>query len=193
MSTTCRTIPISRPTLGEEEAAAAREAILSGLGDAGPAGGGVRGGVRRLRRRAARLRRLQLHDRAAPGAARAGRRAGRRGHHGQPFVHRHRQRGPLLRRRCRCSWTSTRGPTTWTRRLVEAAITPRTKAILPVHQIGSALRPGGDPGRRRTARAAGRRGRGLRDRQRDPRGRPAGSGSAGRTATSPASRSTRAR
>ena len=85
------------------------------LGDAGPAGQGIRGGVRRLRRCPPRLRRLQLHDGAAPGAARPGRRAGRRGDHGQPFVHRHGQRGPLLRGACRSSWTSTRAPTTSTR------------------------------------------------------------------------------
>ena len=59
------------------------------LGDARPAGRRLRGGVRRSWPARPRLRRLQLHDGAAPRAARRRRRARRRGHHGQPLLHRH--------------------------------------------------------------------------------------------------------
>ena len=57
---------------------------------------------------------------------------------------------------------------------IEAAITPRTQAIMPVHQIGlpcdmAAILQVAAP-----ARPAGRRGRGLRDRQRGPVRRPVG-------------------
>ena len=69
------------------------------LGDAGAGSRRLRARIRRAGRRAARLRRFQLHDGAASGAEGRRRRAGRRGDHGQPFVHRHGQRHPLLRRR----------------------------------------------------------------------------------------------
>ena len=92
-------IPVMRPLLGEEEAAAAADAVRSGLGRAGSAGG-----------RASRWRspacvgaghgvavsscttglHLMLH--------RARRRAGRRGRRAVVLVHRHRERGALLRR-----------------------------------------------------------------------------------------------
>ena len=183
----------ANPLMDEREADAAAPRHPLRLDHAGPGGRGVRAGVRRVRRRAARLRRVELHDRAAPGAARGRRRAGRRGHHGQPLVHRHRQRHPLLRRHAgvrrhrpahlqhrpgrdrggdhaatrapSCACTRWACPATW-RRIVA---------------IGARARPAGDRGRR------------LRHRQRDPMATANGSGSAGRTATSPASRSTRAR
>ena len=78
--------------------------------------------------------------------------------------------------------------------LIEAAITPRTQAILCVHQIGHAVRP-----RARSSRSAGAHGLPVIEDAACAIGseilleRRAGSGSAGRTATSPASRSTRAR
>ena len=98
MSTCLRKIPIARPDprRGRSRRRAASDPLR--LGDPGAGGGRVRGGVRGLRRGSPRLRGLELHHRAAPGAARPGRRAGRRGDHGQPFLHRDGQRGPLLRR-----------------------------------------------------------------------------------------------
>ena len=46
-------------------------------------------------------------------------------------------------------------------RLIEAAITPRTKAIVPVHYAGVAVRDGRDHGHRAAPRPAGDRGRGA--------------------------------
>ena len=157
-----RRAAVARRTRGR--GGAARHPL--GLGHAGPRGRGLRARVRGGRRRAARLRGLQLHDGAAPGAAGAGRGARRRGGDGEPFVHRHRERRPLLRRaagvrgrraghlqhrsrtgsrrrsrtapRRSCSCTSWACPATW-----------------PVRRAGRAARRGRD------------RGRGLRDRQRD--------------------------
>ncbi len=77
--------------------------------------------------------------------------------------------------------------------LIEAAITARTKAILCVHQIGMPCDLARDRRDRPAPRPAGDRGRGLRHRQRDPAGTGGGRRSASRTATSPASRSIRAR
>ena len=163
------------------------------LGDAGARGRGVRARVRRRRRRAARLRRLELHDRAAPGAARRRRRARRRGRHRQPLVHRHRQRHPLLRRHAGVRRRRRPTPSTSIRRCVEAAISPiARRRILVVHQLGMPCDLAPILAIAAAPRPAGDRGRGLRHRQRDPLGRTSGSASAGRTATSPASRSTRA-
>ena len=75
---------------------------------------------------------------------------------------------------------------------VDAAISPRHEGDPGRASARDAVRPRRDRCRSRAARPAGDRGRGLRHRQRDPAGRASGSGSAGRTATSPASRSTRA-
>ena len=75
---------------------------------------------------------------------------------------------------------------------IEEVVTPRTRAILCVHQIGMPCELEAILERGATPPAPGRRGRGLRRGQRDPLERRAGSASAGRTATSPASRSTRA-
>ena len=68
------------------------------LGHSGTGGGGVRARVRRIRRRPSRLRGVELHDGAAPGAAGGRRWRRRRGHHGQLLVHRHGERGSLLQR-----------------------------------------------------------------------------------------------
>ena len=109
-------IPIAKPVARRGGARGGAPAAPLGLGHAGAGGRGVRARVRRVRRRAARLRGLELHDRAAPGAARRRRRAGRRGHHRQPLVHRHRQRDPLLRRDAGLRRHRAATPTTSTRR-----------------------------------------------------------------------------
>ncbi len=65
-----------------------------------------------------------------------GRRARRRSRHRQPFVHRHGQRHPLLRRDAGVRGHRARHLQHRLHALVEAAIRPRTKAILAVHQLG---------------------------------------------------------
>ena len=102
----------------------------------GPAGDGVRGGVRRLPRRPPLRRRELRHVGPAPGPARRRRRAGRRGHHRPDDLHRHLLGHQLLSARRRSSSMSIRSTYTMDRRQVEKRITPRTQAILPVHLYG---------------------------------------------------------
>ena len=102
----------------------------------GPGSRGVRAGVRGLLRRRPRHRRQHRHQRAAPGAARGRRRPGRRSHHRAVHVRRDRRRRSATPARRRCSSTSTRVSFTMDPASIEAAITPRTKAILPVHLYG---------------------------------------------------------
>jgi hypothetical protein len=86
----------------------------------------------------AALDRRQLgHRRPAPGAGRAGHRPGRRGHHHHPHLHRHRRGGALPGRR-REAGRHRPGHAEHRPGAVEAAITPRTKAIMPVHYAGLA-------------------------------------------------------
>jgi hypothetical protein len=89
-------------------------------------------------RRGPALHRRQLgHRRPAPGAGSAGHRPGRRGHHHHPHLHRHRRGGALPGRR-REAGRHRPGHAEHRPGAVEAAITPRTKAIMPVHYAGLA-------------------------------------------------------
>ena len=128
-------IPIAMPLLAEEEADAAREAVLSGWVSQGPQ-------VAAFEREFAALV-------GAPYACavsncttalhlalmRAGYRSGRRGDHGQPFLHRDSQ----LHRYCGATPVFVDiDPDTYNidpDRVAEA-ITPRTRAIIAVHQMG---------------------------------------------------------
>ena len=69
-------IPITKPVMDEREADGRAPRHPQRLGHAGPGGRRVRARVRRLRRRAARLRGVELHDGAASRAARRRRRPG---------------------------------------------------------------------------------------------------------------------
>src|SRR5437899_10766249 len=106
------------------------------MADTGSEGRRVRGGIRRVRRRRSCYRGLELHRRAAPGPPRARRRPRRRGH-----------LPPTL------AFIATANAVVYcgaTPVLVDvddatynidpdavaAAITPRTRAILAVHQLG---------------------------------------------------------
>ena len=63
-------IPIAKPILDEREVEAVRRVILSGWVTQGPEVAAFEREFAELRRRAARLRGVELHDGAAPGAAR---------------------------------------------------------------------------------------------------------------------------
>ena len=138
-----------------------------GMADPGTRGRGVRTGVRRLRRGAARLRGLELHDRAAPGAARGRGQCRRRSDHRQPLVHRHGERDPLLRRRAGLR----RRPPGHLQHRPDAhrsgdLVTDARRAGGP--SAGDAVRARRDRRDRPPPRPAGHRGRRVRRRQRDP-------------------------
>ena len=181
-------VPFARPCFRGDEGAAVAEVIASGWVSQGPrvrefeAAFAARVGARR------RGRDDQLHDRAAPGALRVGRRPRRRGHRPVAVVHRHRQRRLAVRRDAGLRRRRPADLQPRPRATVERAITERTKAIMPVHQVGLPADMDAFLDARRAPRAGDRRGRGVRDRR-------ALQGPADRLARArwPASRSIRAR
>ena len=111
-----RMIPIAKPVMGEAGGRGGPPRHPERLDHAGPGGGGLRARVRRVRRRAARLRGLELHDGAAPGAAAspasaAATRSSRSATRSSPPP-----TASATAARRRCSSTSTRTPSTSTRR-----------------------------------------------------------------------------
>ena len=163
------------------------------LAEPGTAGRGLRGGVRRSCRRAARLRGLELHHRAAPRAAWPS--ASVRGTRWSPSAIPSSPRANAIRqcgahaglRRHRGGRLQHRSA------LVAAAITPRTRAILVRPPDGHALRSGGAAGDRPRARPAADRGCRLRHRLGNPCRRGMAADRRGLWATSSASPSTPAR
>ena len=93
-------------------------------------------GVRRVRRAQARHRDVELHRLAASRPPRGGRRSRRRGDRARRHVGRHRERGRVLRRDARLlrrrSADLVHGPGLAS----SACVTPRTKAVMPVHLYG---------------------------------------------------------
>ena len=91
-----------------------------------------------------------VHRGAAPVAARVGRRAGPRGDHDAADVLRDGQRHRARRRHAGLRRHRSARPGIWIRAAAADAITPRTRAILPVHYAG---RPADIAGVRRDSRA----------------------------------------
>ena len=81
-------------------------------------------------------------------------RPGRRGHHRRPHLQRDRQRRSCRPAPRRSSSTSSPTPTASTPTRIEAAITPRTRAIMPGPPVRPAGRHGRDRGDRRPPRPA---------------------------------------
>ena len=186
-------IPIIKPVMDEREAEAARRVILCGWITQGPE-------VAAFEREFAAFVGAP-HACAVSNCTTAlhlallavGVRPGDEVDHRQPLVHRHRERHPLLRRdagvrRHRAGHVQHRSRAASRRRSRE-----RTRAILCVHQMGMPC----DLAAILADRARARRSPVIEDAAcasaARSTGRGAGSGSAGRTATSPASRSIRAR
>ena len=182
MTTTAPVIPVARPWMDEREAEAARRAILSGWVTQGP-----------------EVAAFEREFAAAVGAPHAcavsscttalhlalvalRRRRRRRGRHGQPLVHRHGQRHPLLRRhpgvRGHRSGDVQHRPVAG-----RGGDRPADEGDPVRASARDAVRSRRDPGAWRAATGC----RSIEDAacaagQRDPVGRPAGSASAGRTA-----------
>ncbi len=128
-------IPLARPVLGEEEERAVIEVLRSGQLSLGPKVRGVRAVVRGARGGGPGKRGVQRDGGASPCATRGRCGRGRRGDH-QPV---------LVRRVGECDRVLRRTPVfadidpvtlNLDPAAAEAAITPRTKAILPVHIFG---------------------------------------------------------
>ena len=131
-------IPVFEPYIGDDEVEAVADAVRRGrdLGLVRRRDPSVRARVRRLRRRAARRRGDERHDRAAPRRRRARARARARDPHEREHEHRDRARRVPQRRTSRCRSTPSRITWNLDLDLVESLITPRTRAIVPVHLFG---------------------------------------------------------
>ena len=155
-------LPFALPEIGEEEIAEVVDTLRSGWITTGPKAQRFERdfaaflGERRVQRRG------QLRDRRpAPGARGARHRAGRRGHHDDPHLHRDRRGRALPRRRRRCSSTSTR------RRCASTRTRSRRRSRRARRRSCRCTTPASpptcrDPRHRPAARPQGRRGRRAR-------------------------------
>ena len=129
-------IPVARPDIDDAEIAAVTEVLRSGM-----LAGGRR--VAELEERWAAFIGVRHAIAVSNGTvaemcifAGMGLEPGRRGHHRRPHLQCDGRRRSCTRAPRRCSSTSTPRPTTSIRTGSSAAITPRTKAICPVHLFG---------------------------------------------------------
>ena len=113
------------------------EVLHSGVLGLGPFAAALRGGLRGVLRHALRGRGVERHRRAAPRRAPRRDRPGRRGDHDARSPSSPRPTAVAVRaRRRRSSPTSTSARFNIDPDAIEAAITPRTKAMMPVHIFG---------------------------------------------------------
>ena len=180
-------VPFAQAVVRRRRGRGRRRGDRLGLADPGPAGRGVRAGLRRARRRAGRGRDDELHDRAPPRPLRLRRRARRRGDRPVALVHRDRERGLAVR------------GDAGLRRHRPAHLQPRSRGRRAAPDVADQGGDAGPPGR-----PAGRHGRASSSSpsatawlwSRTPPARSApctGAGRSARSARSPASRSTPAR
>ena len=130
-------IPVARPDIGRRRDRRRHRGPAQRDARRGPAGRRARGALGRVhRRRATRSRSATARSPLMCIFAGLGLGPGRRGHHRRPHVQRDGQRRSCTPARRRSSSTSSPTPTSSTPTRIEAAITPRTRAICPVHLFG---------------------------------------------------------
>ena len=145
-------VPLSDIAVDDELVAAAGGALASGWWSTGPRVARVRGRVRALRRRRVRGRGVERHGGAAPRRRSVRLRAGRRGRHAVADLRRRGERRAPPRRDAVLCDVGELDPSLDPAD-VEAALGPRTRAIVALHYGGVAVRHGRRTRDRRAPRA----------------------------------------
>ena len=142
-----RAVPMARPNLSDLERELVAD-VLSGDRSRWDRYRAVRGRDRHHRRPATRGRLHQRHRRPPHGRPGARDRPGRRGDHDAVQLRRVGELPPVRAARPRASSTSRRTRLGLDPDRVEAAVAPRTRAVLPVHVFGQSVPDRGDRGDR---------------------------------------------